>query len=137
MELEALQAALPDLQRLGATLVAITPELEKYARSIHRRLNLGFDILTDQGQQIASQFSLVFTLPDYLSKLYMQFGTKLDEVNGESAFRLPMPARYVVDQQGIVRSAHVSPDYTIRPDPSETVSALEQLAKSKGAGGTA
>src|SRR5216684_4050520 len=46
MELEALQAALADIQRLGASLVAISPQLEKYGRSIHRRLNLGFDVLT-------------------------------------------------------------------------------------------
>ena len=132
MELEALQTALPDIQRLGASLVAISPELEKYGRSIHRRLSLGFDILTDRGLQVAAQFGLVFTLPDYLKTVYLQFGNKLDEFHSENAFRLPMPARYVVDQQGVIRSANVSPDYTIRPDPSETIRTLEELTKGKG-----
>ena len=127
MELEALQAALPDIQRQGASLVAITPELERYGRSIHRRLNLGFDVLTDRGLLVAGQFGLVFVLPDYLKALYLQFGSKLDEFNGEDAFRLPMPARYIVDQQRVIRSANVSPDYTVRPDPSETISTLEKL----------
>src|SRR5271167_4449062 len=68
MELEALQTALPDIQRLGASLVAISPQLERYGRSIHRRLNLGFDVLTDRGLQVASQFGLVFVLPDYLKR---------------------------------------------------------------------
>jgi peroxiredoxin len=131
MELEALQTALPDIQRLGASLVAISPQLERYGRLIHRRLNLGFDILTDRGLQVASQFGLVFVLPDYLKAIYLQFGNKLDEFHGENAFRLPMPARYVVDQQSVIRSANVSPDYTIRPDPSETVSALEELARGR------
>jgi len=132
MELEALQTALPDIQRLGASLVAISPQLEKYGRSIHRRLNLGFDVLTDRGLQIATQFGLVFTLPDYLKTVYVQFGNKLDEFHGEHAFRLPMPARYVVDQQSVIRSANVNPDYTIRPDPSETISTLEELRKGRG-----
>jgi len=127
MELEALQAALPDIQRQGASLVAITPELERYGRSIHRRLNLGFDVLTDRGLLVAGQFGLVFVLPDYLKALYLLFGSKLDEFNGEDAFRLPMPARYIVDQQRVIRSANVSPDYTVRPDPSETISTLEEL----------
>ena len=127
MELEALQAALPDIQRQGASLVAITPELERYGRSIHRRLNLGFDVLTDRGLLVAGQFGLVFVLPDYLKALYLLFGSKLDEFNGEDAFRLPMPARYIVDQQRVIRSANVSPDYTVRPDPSETISTLEKL----------
>jgi peroxiredoxin len=127
MELEALQAALSDIQRLGANLVAISPQLEKYGHIVHRRLNLGFDILADHGLQVANQFRLVFTLPDYLKTLYVKFGSKLDEFNGEDAFRLPMPARYVIDQQSLIRGADVNPDYTIRPDPGETVRILEQL----------
>lgn len=129
MELEALQAALPDIQRLGAGLIAITPELERYGRSVHRRLNLGFDVLSDHSLQVAGQFGLVFTLPDYLKALYSQFGSKLDEFNGEDAYRLPMPARYVIDQQGAIRSADVNADYTIRPDPGETIRVLEQKTK--------
>ena len=112
--------------------MAISPQLERYGRSIHRRLNLGFDVLTDRGLQVAAQFGLVFTLPDYLKTVYVQFGNKLDEFHGENVFRLPVPARYVVDQQSVIRSANVSPDYTIRPDPSETISTLEELRKDRG-----
>ena len=107
--------------------MAISPQLERYGRSVHRRLNLGFDVLTDRGLQVASQFGLVFVLPDYLKTVYLQFGNKLDEFHGENAFRLPMPARYVIDQQSVIRSANVSPDYTRRPEPGETISALEEL----------
>jgi peroxiredoxin len=56
----------------------------------------------------------------------------LDEFHGENVFRLPMPARYVIDQQRVIRSADVNPDYTARPDLSETISALEQLTKGGG-----
>ncbi len=127
MELEALQAALPDIERLGSDLVAISPQLEKYGRIVHRRLSLSFDILADHRLQVASQFGLVFTLPDYLKALYLKFGSKLDEFNGEDAFRLPMPARYVLDQHSVIRGADVNPDYTIRPEPGETIRILERL----------
>ena len=127
MELEALQAALPEIQRLGANLVAITPEQERYGRAMHRRLNLGFDILTDHGLQVVNQFHLVYVLPDYLKTLYASFGSKLDEFNGEDAYRLPMPARYVIDQKGVIRSADVNADYTIRPDPGETINVLKKI----------
>ena len=112
--------------------MAISPQLEKYGHSVHRRLNLGFDVLTDRGLQVAGRFGLVFTLPDYLKTVYLQFGNKLDEFHGENAFRLPMPARYIVDQQSVIRGANVSPDYTIRPEPSETVARLEELTKGRG-----
>jgi peroxiredoxin len=39
-----------------------------------------------------------------------------------------MPARYVIDQQGIIRAADVNADYTIRPEPSETIGHLRMLA---------
>jgi peroxiredoxin len=132
MELEALQAALPDIKRFGASLVAITPELERYGRSVHRRLNLGFDVLSDHGLQVANQFHLIYVLPDYLKTLYTSFGSKLDEFNGEDAFRVPMPSRYVIDQTGVIRSADINADYTIRPDPSETISVLEKIQKERG-----
>jgi hypothetical protein len=32
-----------------------------------------------------------------------------------------MPARYVIDQDGRIRAADVNPDYTIRPEPEDTV----------------
>jgi peroxiredoxin len=111
--------------------VAISPQLERYGRSIHRRLNLDFDILTDHGLQVAAQFGLAFEFPDYLETVYSQFGNKLDEFHGENAYRLPMPARYIVDQQGVIRSANVSPDYTVRPEPSETVCTLEKVMEGR------
>jgi peroxiredoxin len=62
----------------------------------------------------------------------LQFGNKLDEFHGEDAFRLPMPARYVMDSQGVIRSANVNADYTVRPEPSETIRVLEQLTNETG-----
>ena len=127
MELEALQGIHSDVRALGAQIVVITPELERYTRAMHKKLNLTFDILTDLHLKIAEQFRLVFTFPDYLSDLYKAFGSTLDRFNDESEYRLPIPARYVIDKQGIIRAADVNADYTIRPEPSETLRQLRKL----------
>lgn len=129
MELEALQEIHPEVQALGAEIVVITPELERYTRARHKKLNLTFDILTDLHLKIAGQFRLVFTLPDYLRELYKSFGSTLDRFHDESEYRLPIPARYVVDEQGIIRTADVNADYTIRSEPSETLRQLRALTK--------
>ena len=42
----------------------------------------------------------------------------------EPNYRLPMPARYVVDKQEIIRAADLNADFTIRPEPSETLKKL-------------
>ena len=108
-------------------MVVITPEQERYTRALHKKLNLTFDILTDFHLKIAEQFRLVFTLPDYLRDLYTSFGIALDRFNDEPEYRLPVPARYVIDKAGIVQVADVNADYTIRTEPSETLRLLRSL----------
>ncbi|MFZ0640882.1 MAG: redoxin domain-containing protein [Candidatus Acidiferrales bacterium] len=127
MELEALQEIDSEVRQLGARIVALTPELERYTRALHKKLNLTFDILTDLHLKVAEQFRLVFTLPDYLRDLYKSFGSTLDRFHDEPEYRLPIPARYLIDKTGVIRAADVNADYTIRPEPSETVKALQSL----------
>jgi peroxiredoxin len=127
MELEALQQIHAEVKTLGAQIVVLTPELERYTRALHKKLNLTFDILSDLHLKTAEQFGLVFTFPDYLRELYKSFGSTLDRFNDEPEYRLPMPARYILDKEGIIRSADVNADYTIRPEPSETLAKLRAM----------
>ena len=124
MELEALQEISSEVSALGARIVAITPELERYTRNLRKKLNLTFDILTDRHLTVAEQFRLVFVLPDSLIALYKSNGVTLDRFHDESEYRLPMPARYVIDQAGVIRGADVNADYTIRPEAAETLQIL-------------
>ncbi len=50
----------------------------------------------------------------------------LPRYNGDSSWQLPMPARFVIDPAGVVRDAAFDPDYTVRPDPLETLAALRR-----------
>ena len=119
MELEALQEIDAEVKGLGAQIVVLTAELERYTRNLHRKLNLTFDILTDLHLRVAEQFRLVFTLPDYLRELYKSFGNTLDRFHDEPAYRLPMPARYVLDKQGIIRAADVTPTTQFERSPTK------------------
>ena len=127
MELEALQGIDSEVRALGAQIVVLTPELERYTRALHKKLSLTFDMLIDLHLKTAEQFRLVFTLPEYLRDLYKSFGNALDRFHDEPEFRLPIPARYVVDKQGIIRAADLNADYTVRPEPSETLMQLRIL----------
>jgi peroxiredoxin len=128
MELEALQEVDSEVRALGARIVALTPELERYTRGVHKKLSLTFDILTDLHLKTAEQFGLAFTLPDYLRELYQSFGSALDRFHDEPEYRLPMPARYVIDRNGVISAADVNVDYTVRPEPAETVRVLRNLS---------
>lgn len=131
MELEALKAIDSEVQGLAARIVVLTPELERYTRALHKKLDLPFDILTDLHLKVAEQFGLVFTFPDYLRNLYESFGSTLDRFHDESEYRLPIPARYIIDASGSIRAADVNADYTIRPEPSETLRLLKELMRAE------
>jgi hypothetical protein len=65
MELEALQGIHSEVKALGAQIVVLTPELERYTRALQPKLKLRFDILTDLYLTTAAKFRVVYVLPDY------------------------------------------------------------------------
>lgn len=127
MELEALQNSLKEIQSAGANLVAISPQRDAYLKQMAEKNNLEFDLLRDEGSAVASQFGLVFRLPDELIALYKMFGVDLPRFNGDDSWTLPMPARFIIDAKGVIRHVDTDPDYTVRPDPSETVAFLKSM----------
>jgi peroxiredoxin len=89
---------------------------------------VGFDILSDRGNAVARQFGLVFKVPEDLKQVYLAMKIDLPRYNGDDSWELAMPARFIVDHTGVIRYADFDPDYTIRPNPEETLDALRQLA---------
>ncbi|ARU55405.1 redoxin superfamily protein [Oleiphilus messinensis] len=127
LELGALQKVLPEIEELGAQLVAITPELPDESMSTTEKNALQFKILTDQGASYARQLGLVFTLPEKLRPIYEAFGINIEKHNGSGQFDLPLAATYVVGQDGKIVSAYIDADYTKRQEPQEILSALKAL----------
>jgi peroxiredoxin len=130
LDLEALQDALPGIRARGASLLAISPQTATNSRRSSREKNLEFPILYDPGNKVAASFELRFKLPDYLIELYRDgFKNDLSVANGDDSWTLPMPARFVIGQDGYIAYAEVNPDYTKRPDPSELLPVLEKLQR--------
>jgi peroxiredoxin len=112
---------------LGASLVVISPELPKRVGDMAAKQKLGFPVLWDENSEVAEAFGLAFTLPDDLKQVYLGFGNDLAAANGDPSWRLPVPARFVVDRDGIVRSVQADPDYMYRPEPETTVAVLREV----------
>jgi peroxiredoxin len=127
VELEALADKASEIEKLGASLVLIAPQLETHNRAIKEEKGLKADILSDPGNEVAERYGLRFKLPDDLKSIYQQFEINLDEYNGDDSWTLPMPARLIIDKDGVVRYAEINPDYTVRPDPEETIAALKEI----------
>ena len=129
MELQALEAARPEFERLGAKLVAISPQTPVNSRKSVRQNNLGFLILSDTNNDVATAFGLKFALPDYLIELYKSLKNELPAFNGDPSWTLPMPGRFVVAPDRTIVYAEVNPDYTVRPEPDAMLQALNKLAR--------
>ncbi len=126
LHLRGFQSRLPAFRELGATVVAISPQLPDNSLSTREKNELAFPVLSDVGNKVARQFGIVFELSDRLVELYRQFGHALEDFNGADGSReLPVPATFLLDGKGVIRLAHVDVDYTRRTDPDEVIEALK------------
>jgi peroxiredoxin len=129
IDLAAMKAVHETLQTHGGQLLAISPELPAYSRQIIAKQKLPFPILHDHGNGYAAQLGLRFPYPADLKRLYQDgFGIDLTAYHGDDSWTLPMPARYLIDQAGIIRFAEAKADYTDRPDPAPMLALLDGLA---------
>jgi peroxiredoxin len=124
MEMKALHDALPQIEAQGARLVGMAPETPDKAMESAERNELTIDILSDQGNEIAQQLGLVFELPQALRPIYEKIGIDLPAYNGDDSFKLPVPATYIIGQDGVIRYDFVNADYTQRLEPSDIVNTL-------------
>ncbi|MGD1902816.1 MAG: peroxiredoxin-like family protein [Geitlerinemataceae cyanobacterium] len=125
LELRALQAALPEIEAAGATLVAISPQTPDNSLTTAEKNELSFPVLSDVGNAVAREFGLVFELATELRPLYEGFGLDIPAHNGDDTFELPVPATCVIAADGTVLHAFVNVDYTQRLEPAEILAALK------------
>jgi peroxiredoxin len=128
-DLKALQEALPAFQKAGANLVAISPQTMVNSRKARSAHNLSFPILSDAGNATANAYGLRFTLDPAVQTLYRGYGVNLPAFNGDESWTLPIPARFVVQADGLIVYAEADPDYSHRPEPDDVLSVLAKLVK--------
>ena len=128
-ELEALKDALPDITGAGATLVVISPQIQRTPREAEDQPALTMEHVHDRGNEIAKAYGVAFQLPEDLREVYRGLGLDLAKAHGDDTWTLPMPARFVIDRTGVIRAADADPDYTRRTEPTDTLRVLRSLVR--------
>lgn len=128
-ELRALQAIKADLGSLQAKVVVLSPDTRDLPRQLKQELDLDLTMLADVDHGVATTYGIVFRVPEETRAHYAGLGYDFGHRHGSTEWMLPIPATYLIDQDGVVRCAFVEPDFTIRQEPSEIVSRVGQLAK--------
>ncbi|BDD10232.1 alkyl hydroperoxide reductase [Fulvitalea axinellae] len=128
LELAALRTALPEIEKAGAKLIAISPQTPDNSLETVKKSGVEFEVLSDVGNVVARSYGLVFALPESLRRVYSSFGIDLEKVDGDDSWELPLPATYVIDKSGIVRYAFAEADYTKRAEPADVLEALKAIS---------
>lgn len=127
LQLHDLQKYLPNIQALGAELVAISPETPDNSMTTAEKNKLEFYVLSDAGNKVAHQFGLSYKLPPDLIELYQEFGIDLTKSNGTTDGELPIAATYVVNKEGEIIYSFLDIDYKKRAETTEIIEVLESL----------
>ncbi|MFH5183393.1 peroxiredoxin-like family protein [Paenibacillus sp. TAB 01] len=127
MQLKAYQKVLPDIQALGAQLIAISPQKPDHSLSQQEKEELEFQVLTDLDGSVSSEYNLLFDVPQGAREVMEGFGLDLAEYNHASKWILPVPAVFMIDESSIIRSSYVNPNFMQRQSPEEIIRELQKL----------
>ncbi len=122
----ALREIAPAAAEAGGAVAVITPEAGGLADRLRAELDLGFTVLCDLDLGFSLACGLAFPVPDALRTAYREVGIDLAVRQDGGGWLLPIPATYVIDRGGIVRFAHVDPEFRDRPDPDVFLEALRR-----------
>lgn len=107
----------------GAKAVALAPP-DASKRNSER---LPVPELIDTDLRIARAFGLTFDLPEALRDRYLGLGYEPARTRKSGEFPVPVPATYLLDEEGIVVFAHVDFDYRNGFDGESLMKALHAL----------
>ena len=129
LQLRALQAKLPEIQSLGATLVAISPEVPDASMTKNEISEMDFTVLSDQDAKVASKYGVAWEVPEFLLD-HMRVDRNLDlkQINKGNGTVLPIPATFIVGTDGAIQWSYVNVDYRTRSEPDEIIEALKSIS---------
>ena len=129
LQVRALQAALPDIRKRGASVIAISPQSADHSLSLAEKAQLEFDVLSDVDQRVIRDYRVQFTLPADLQDVHLNvFDLDLRTQNADGSWNLPVPATFVIGTDGTIVAAGVEVDYRTRIEPAAILAALDDLA---------
>lgn len=113
--LSQVQDSLPLIYEKGASVVVISPEKSEFIKKTIEKTGAEFTILYDEGYKISDAFDVTFK-PDSISRFMYNslLGAKLKEAHSDDSERLPIPATFIIGEDGKIVWRHFDPNYKNR-----------------------
>jgi peroxiredoxin len=122
---EALVAIQSDIKNMGADLVAITPEIERFGAELAGGNGSGLRVLSDINNGYALLLNLAFFVGEEKRQAMTAAGWDITQYQGDDDWTLPIPATFVVGQDRIVKARFIDPDYRRRAGLEDILAALK------------
>ena len=127
LALNQYQAILSDIEEAGGTLIAISPQTPDESLNMKEKNELRFEVLSDNGNIVASQFTTVHANPEKSQNTMTELGYDYDSYYSDEDSEIPVPATFVIEQDGTISFAKSEGgDYRNRVEPSEIINALNK-----------
>ncbi len=121
--LAELEAKLSSITDNGATVIAVTTESNEFANKTIEKNNLTFSVISDTDNKIARDYKVLYEATlGYQKRVASYTKSTLQKFNDSKDAYLPIPATYIIDQNGNVSYMHYSMDYSNR-------ASIEEIAK--------
>lgn len=121
------QAILPEIKESGATLIAISPQNPDASLSMKEKNELQFEVLSDNGNLIAKEYTTVHPNPEKSLETMGELGYDYDSFNSDVNSELPVPATFIIEKDATISFAKSEgADYRNRVEPTEIINALNK-----------
>lgn len=132
-ELEVWRDLYPQLRERGALLVGISPQTLRQSDFTVQQHGIPYPLLQDANSVLAEQFGIAYVVSMTLQRYYRSILVNIPFINSgknimagpdDSVWKLPLPATFVIGQDGTIRFAQAHADFRVRPEPEEVLAAL-------------
>ncbi len=121
-----MQRRYDEILELGAAVYFIGPETRDNSAQMMEKTHASIPLLFDRDGAVMEAYRIAFEIPEALHGGYGRLG--FPDLNPATGWKLPLPATFVLDRDGIVRARYVNADYTRRMEPQDIVDAVRGLA---------
>jgi len=132
LNVRAVIEAQHQIEALGGQIVAIMPETQKYAEQFKSESGAPFPVLTDLDNGYALSLNLAIWVDEEMSRMIEGAGWDAPLYQGGTGWILPIPAVFVIRQDGIIAARHVDPDYRRRMELDDLLSGVKLALRETG-----
>jgi peroxiredoxin len=131
-ELETWRELYPKVRERGALFVAVSPQTVRQNDFTIQQHRLPFPLLADPGAAVAEEFGIAYSISERDRRYYQSILINIPFNNAglsyhnatEESWRLPLPAVFVIRQDGTIAFSEAHADFRVRPEPADVLAAL-------------